>query len=239
MELINIFDIETSALPREYLDTIKPVFTANKTLKDPEKIKADLEAKEQAWRDNAALDATTGRVLCIGMASGLASADVCGDWADGVEAHREASIIERFWNWLELHLQRSEKCVGFAVFRFDLPFLVRRSWALGVDVPRIVRRGRQWHEDIIDLLDVWRMGNFDQMVSLDMLSRTLGFGGKSGDGANFGELWASDRKAAIEYVLHDLKLTRLAAERMLGLAAPRQMPQLKPIETKLAEIPKQ
>lgn len=232
-ELINIFDIETGPLPKEYLDAIKPEFVANKTLKDPEKIKADLEAKEQTWRDNAALDATTGRVLCIGMASGLASADVAGD---GVP--EEALVIERFWNWLELHLQRSEKCIGFAIFRFDLPFLLRRSWALGVEVPRIVRRGRNWHEDIIDLLDVWRCGNYDQMVSLDMLSATLGFGRKSGDGSQFAALWASDRKAAIEYVLRDLKLTRQAAERMLGIEQKLEMPHLKPTQTKLAEIPK-
>lgn len=232
MKIISVFDIETGPLPKEQLDAIKPEFVANKTLKDPEKIKADLEAKERDWYERAALDATTGKVLCIGMASGLASADVAGM---GVA---EEALIERFWNWLELRLSRSERCVGFAIKHFDLPFLMRRSWALGVEIPRIVTRGRFWHDDIIDLHELWRCGNYDQKVSLDALSKMLGVGAKNGDGADFQKLWDSDRKAAVEYVLHDLKLTRLCAERMLGLKQQEEMPHLKPTETTLAEAPK-
>lgn len=232
MKIISVFDIETGPLGKDWLDNIKPEFVANKTLKDPEKIKADLEAKERDWYERAALDATTGKVICIGMASGLASADVCGQ---GVA---EEAIIERFWNWLELRLARSEQCVGFAIKYFDLPFLVRRSWALNVEVPRIIMRGRYWHDDIIDLQDLWRCGNYEQKVSLDILAKTLALGEKTGDGADFQKLWDTDRKAAIEYVLHDLKLTRLCAERMLGIKQVEEMPHLKPTETKLFDAPK-
>lgn len=230
MKLLNVFDIETSALSKDKLDAIKPEFVANKTLKDPEKIKADLESKEREWYERAALEATTGQVLCIGMASGLASIDVT--------QAPEAETIERFWNWLELRLNRSETVVGFAIFHFDLPFLVRRSWALDVNVPKCVRRGRYWHDDIIDLQEIWKCGNFDQRVSLDVLAKTLGVGAKNGSGADFFKLWAEDRKAAIEYVMNDITLTRLCAERMLGFKpTPQEMPHLKPTETKLVDLP--
>lgn len=209
MKLLNVFDIETSSQSPEKLDAIKPIFKAPSNYKKEDVIAANILEQEQAWQERAALDATTGQVLCIGMGSGLATIDIT--------QAPEAQTIERFWNWLELRLQRSELVVGFAIFHFDLPFLVRRSWALNVDVPAIVRRGRYWHEDLIDLQEIWKCGNYDQRVSLDMLAKTLGLGAKTGSGADFAKLWTEDRKAALEYVSNDLTLTRLCAERMLGL----------------------
>lgn len=207
IKLTSVFDIETSALPKESLDQIKPEFVANKTLKDPEKIRADLESKEAEWVERAALDATTGKVLCIGM--------LADDMTDVTDAP-EAETIERFWNWLELRLARSENVIGFCIFHFDLPFLIRRSWALNLDVPRIVRRGRYWHDNLIDLHDVWKCGNYDQRASLDVISKTLGVGEKNGNGAEFAALWKSDKARAIEYVKNDLMLTRKCADRMLS-----------------------
>jgi hypothetical protein len=210
MKLISVFDCETGPASEDVLATVKPVFVANKTLKDPEKIAADLAAKELDWREKAALDATTGMVLCIPVADGLASIDV-------IHAGDEKANIERFWNWLELRLARSEPVVGFNIFGFDLPFLYRRSWILGVEIPRMIRKGRYWHEDLIDLMDVWKLGNYDQRISLDMLAKSLGLGEKTGNGADFAALWASDREKAISYAKTDVELTRKCAERMLGL----------------------
>jgi hypothetical protein len=240
MKLLSVFDIETSALPPDQLGRVKPEFKPAKNLRDPEKIKLDVAEKEIAWRDNAALDATTGQVLCIGMWSGGATVNNID-----ITQAPEAETIERFWNWLELKLQRSELVVGFSIFHFDLPFLVRRSWALDVEVPKCVRRGRYWHEDLLDLQEVWKCGNYDQRVSLDTLAKTLGLGAKTGSGADFARLWAEDRKAALEYVSNDLTLTRRCAERMLGIKPDPNvtrfqkevMPHLKPTETKLVDVP--
>lgn len=210
MKLISVFDIETQALPTDQLAKVKPIFIANKTLKDPDKIAADLDAKEQEWMERAALDATTGQVLCISISGGLDSFDV-------IHAGDERANIERFWNWLELRLARSETVAGFNIFGFDLPFLYRRSWILGVEIPRLIRKGRYWHDDLVDVMDLWKVGVYDQRISLDMLSKSLGIGEKTGNGAEFAALWASDRNKAIEYCRNDLALTRKCAERMLGL----------------------
>lgn len=205
---INCFDIETSALPPEKLDLVKPEFKAPSNYKDADKIAANIAEQEASWREKAALDATTGQILCIGM-----SIDLSLD----VTQAPEAETIERFWNWLELRLWAAETVIGFCVYNFDLPFLVRRSWVLGVEVPKMIRKGRYWHEGIIDLADIWKLGNFDQRVSLNVLARALGVGSKSINGAEFGRLWETDRPAAIAYVENDLTLTRLCAEKMLGI----------------------
>lgn len=216
MKILNVFDIETTALPANKLEAIKPVFQAAKNLRDPAKIAEDIATKSQDWIERAALDATTGRVLCIGMDAG--SVDIVGDGVD------EAFILERFWNWLELRIAHAETIAGFCIFNFDLPFLVRRSWSLDVEVPSIVRRGRYWNEFLVDLADVWKLGNYDQRISLDTLAKTLGLGAKNGTGSEFAALWESNRKHALEYLANDLTLTRRCAERMLGFTPLTPLP---------------
>lgn len=221
MKSIHVFDIETSALPADKLAAIKPVFQAAKNLRDQQKIAEDIASKEQEWIERAALDATTGRVLCIGMDSG--AVDIVGDGAD------EPLILERFWNWLELKLNRSETVVGFCIFNFDLPFLVRRSWSLDVEVPTTLRRGRYWNDLLVDLADVWKLGNYEQRISLDTLAKTLGLGQKNGNGAEFATLWETDRAKALAYLANDLTMTRRCAERLLGFKPTTPPPPPKPL----------
>jgi hypothetical protein len=206
--VIQVFDIETGPLPAEALAAIKPVFVANKTLKDPEKIAADLAAKEADWLERAALDATTGMVLAIGATNGLASSNV---WYEKTEAEN----IADFWAWLQPILQENERVAGFCIHRFDLPFLVRRSWILKVPVPWNIRQGRYFNQNLIDLAEVWKMNNYEQHISLDTLSKSLGVGTKNGDGKDFAKLLATDPDAAIKYLINDLALTRSCADRLL------------------------
>ena len=64
------FDIETEGLPESELLAIMPDFKPNGTLKDPDKIAADLAKKKAEWIEKAALSPLTGRVLCIGANKG-------------------------------------------------------------------------------------------------------------------------------------------------------------------------
>src|SRR5687768_14126000 len=106
------FDVESSAQPDEQLAKLKPEFKPDGRLKDPEKVKADLLAKEQAWKDGAALDAKYGMVLCIGLLDD-----------DGVQflTGPEPDIIKAFWALFE----DGSRMVGFNVKGWDLPFLAQ------------------------------------------------------------------------------------------------------------------
>src|SRR5665647_1809363 len=85
-----IFDIETAPLPEAELIPFMPEFEAPGNFKDPEKIKAAIEAKRKAWLEDAALDPMTGCVLCIGM--------LIGDRFDLISEHAtEANILQDFW----------------------------------------------------------------------------------------------------------------------------------------------
>jgi len=103
--------------------------------------------------------------------------------------------------------------IGFNIFAFDLPFLIRRSWKYGIQ-PQGVRKGRYWSDDLVDLRELWQMGNRQDHGSLDSIAKHFGVGAKNGNGKDFANLWAADKTKAIEYLRNDLNLVAAIAQRM-------------------------
>jgi hypothetical protein len=222
-----IFDIETGPLPESELLAMLPAFdpadvkTGN--LKDPSKIAEKIaEAEANHRRDfieRAALDPLTGRVLAIGL---LGDGDfrILGD-------EDEAALLREFWDICQAEMGRVNTMAGFNTHLFDLPFLFRRSWKHRIAIPFGIRRGRYWADEMVDLRDVWQLGDRQAKGSLDSIAKHLGVGakcvphgplsGKHITGANFAGLWKSDRKSAEAYLRNDLELTAKVAV-ALGVA---------------------
>ena len=214
------FDIETGPLPESELLPMLPPFDASEVrvgnLKDETKIAAKIAEAELNHRrdffDRAALDATTGRVIAVGLLH-----DVTGE-VEIIGDDVETATLREFWAHWKWEEGRPTEFVGFNVLQFDLPFLVRRSWKLRVPVPAGLRRGRYWSDSVLDLRDVWQLGDRMARGSLDAIARHLGIGGKNGDGKDFAKLWQSDRDKAVAYLKNDLEMTARIAE-SLGCAA--------------------
>ena len=195
-----VIDIETIAIPNAPM----PDFSAPGNLKDPVKIAAAIEEKKANWLADGALHAERGQVVAIG-------------WRNLKERAMtltgpEPELLSAIWEVL-----RGETLVvGFNLHRFDLPFLIRRAWVNGVHVPMgsIFRNGRIDENRFVDLLKLWQCGDRQEYISLDMMARTLLGRGKTGSGADFGNLWAADRQAALEYCKADVDLTWDCALRM-------------------------
>jgi predicted PolB exonuclease-like 3'-5' exonuclease len=212
------FDIETGPLPEDQLVALMPPFDPGEVktgnIKDPDKIAAKIaEAKanhKRQFLEDAALDPITGRVVAIGV------------WSDEgfhVIGHDdEAQILREFWELARGRMGYPERIGGFNVCGFDLPFLFRRSWKHRLQIPIGIRRGRYWSEQVIDLREVWQMGDRNARGSLDAVAKHLGVGAKNGDGKQFAELWQTDRPKAVDYLRNDLMLTARVAE-ALGCAA--------------------
>jgi len=199
-----IFDIETAPLPDAELAALAPEFEAPKNYKDAEKIKAAREEKAREWRDGAALSAVTGRVLAIGCLDGEKFATLEGD---------ELAILNGFWN-LTAHFA-GRRFGGHNILDFDLPFLCRRSWALGLRVPGEVFDGHRISSRFVDTLKLWGCGVHGARVSLRDLARALKVGDKTGSGADFAALYVSDRHAALAYLENDCRLTAKVLARLL------------------------
>jgi len=181
---------------------------------------ADLAGAEERhfadFKSRAALDATTGRVVAIGFCR-----------ADAMETpaiidcdQDEEAGLREWWQNVEDALCDRLPLIGFNVCHFDLPFLIRRSWLLGVPMPSGLRKGRYWSDLVVDLMQVWGFHGRD-LIGLDKLAKAFGIAGKLTEaggvdvsGAEFARLWRENRQAAETYLHQDVRLCVRLAERM-------------------------
>lgn len=216
-----IYDIETAPLSDEQLALVEPEFSAPANYKDPEKIAEAIAAKRSEWKGRAALSPVTGRVIMIGIRAPeteiLAVNLVAWDNYSELDA-LESQIITEFWKKLESAKHDGKLIVGFNSHRFDLPFLIRRSWCLHVPIPQTIGNfSRGFHPPFIDLMQQWQAGNREDTISLDRLARFLGVGQKNGEGKEVAQLLQKEPGKAREYLENDLILTERCAKRMLTL----------------------
>lgn len=237
------FDAETGPIAHEQLLATIPAFDASKypelppfdeadvklgALKDEAKIKTKIQQARQKHAEavlehankvkqaeddhfakhveRAALSAITGRVLMIAVRKGGSN--------KAVASEDERELLTDWWRAAETNYRSGHRFVGFNIFHFDLPFLVRRSWKHGVEVPGWVRNGRYWSEAFVDLMDTYQMGNRDQSIKLDDLDKYLGGAGKNGHGADFYVKWQTEREVAIAYAFNDVEILERLARRM-------------------------
>ncbi len=199
------FDIETEALPDKELEHDLPFFEAPSTWKDPQKIAAYVDKKRLEYVEKAALSPLTGRVLAIGVQS-----DKDGP---GVFEGNEGNLLETFWQYFRHN--NEAQWVGHNTHSFDWPFLIKRSWKLGITVPSGIKDGKWYRPNLRDTMEMFTGGSYGERISLDRLGRFFGVGSKGGkSGAHFAETYHNDKPAAIEYLYNDLALTQAVFERM-------------------------
>lgn len=202
-----VFDIETGPLPMDQLIARMPEFEAPDNYKNQDKIDAYIQEKESKWIEKAACDALTGEVLAIGFL------DEDGYTVIDQRDRDESQILMDTWNVFTTHYTR--RFIGFDIFRFDLPFLFRRSMIYGIQPPTVIRNQRYWDHRFIDLHEVYKCGNREQSIGLSELHRLLGGEGKPESGADFHKWFRDEPAKAIAYLKHDLDITAQVAERLL------------------------
>ena len=198
-----VFDIETDALPESELPPFDESSVKLGRIKDPEKIQLKIDEAKAKWSEQFALHAETGRVLVIGVHS------LKSNGFNFIHEEDESKLLVGWWNFCLRCLDGQSCLAGVNIKKFDLPFMARRSWILGVYVPQsllsFTAYGPRWAPLFLDLSDVWELGDRQQKSSFDHIGKTLGTGGKTkGDhGASFAELWRNDRETAIDYLRND------------------------------------
>ena len=151
--------------------------------------------------EKGALDAMTGRVVCVGMLidDGREAKEITFAGED------EARIITGFWN----ALKPGDAVVGHNVLDFDIRFLQQRSWILGIQPSRTLDTRRYYTADVTDTLQLWTNWSGNKKgVTLDALGSALGCGRKTGEGARVAEWWAVlDIDSIKKYCREDVQLT--------------------------------
>lgn len=242
-----VFDIETGPLDQgTVLERVKPYIPLEHpgffnsesvklgNIKDPEKIKAKIveasvkhgeacknherlsEEHYKAWVeaeiDRAALSAITGEILAIGY-KGDGSTEI-----DLSYKSSEKEVIRKFWSVYDEQYSGGYTLVGHNIFNFDLPFLVRRSWLLGVPVPpSVIVKDKYFGSNVFGCTMLkWALGDRGGYISLDRLSSLLGGPSKPEGvtGAMFADILSSNEAEAVKYLQNDLDMTHHAAKAM-------------------------
>lgn len=208
-----IFDIETRALPLSYIKEkeIMPSFKPPSNYKDPDKIAAKEAEHETEVMSKAALDATLSEVCALGYLSDE-------DEEPTIIVGSEEVILKNFWDLVREQVNNYGKIIGFNIVGFDLPYMIRRSWIHNIAICEGIKRGRYFNDShVVDLAEIWKLGDKNNFISLDRVSKVLGIGKKTGSGKDFAALLQTDSKAAIEYLKTDVLLTEKLARRLNAL----------------------
>ncbi len=209
-------DIESVARPKAEIRASLPPFDS-KSVKlgnasKPDTVAAIIAKAEAEYGDDivesAALSPVYGRIAIVGMMTGDTFLQPAESWLKTTWEHLRSGIMSH-----------NQRIIGWGIKRFDLPFMVRRSLALGINVPPCIWRPARYgfSDNILDLEEIWKSlcGLAPaQCVSLASVLAELGFPAKSGSGADFGKLWATDRDAALAYNRTDLECEAALAERL-------------------------
>jgi DNA polymerase elongation subunit (family B) len=126
---ILFFDIETSM--NEEAVEFMPEINAPSNYKDPEKIASYIAEKKTEQLATAALDSDLGKIISISIQSGL-EGNLITHLVGDSETPTETDLINWFWyNFAE----SSGFSCGYNILGFDFPYLLRRSFALGIKIP--------------------------------------------------------------------------------------------------------
>ena len=208
------FDCETKPQPEAYLlaNNLLPEFEPPANIKDPDKIADRAAAHRAKALEDAALSAITGEICAIGWQMGDLEKTYTHLLAVG--SVTEKVLLEEFWREGRNAVNRGDRLCGFNVKSFDLPFLIRRSWILGVK-PMDLHDGKWWLDrSVVDLRDRWTFNDRHGAGSLATLATLFGIGQKTGSGADFAKLMVSDPEKAKEYLKNDVQLLPRLAARM-------------------------
>jgi 3'-5' exonuclease len=220
-----IFDIETGSLPDSEIERIAPTFDESSVKvgnfgieKAIEKINSAKASHFNQIREKAALNAEYGKVLAIGIK--FEAGTMYKEEKFALLIGDEDLMLTGFWVYaLESYNKGGEIWIGFNSNNFDLPFLLRRSMILGVKVPKqLTPSPRYWPGDFwIDLMDLWKAGDYRATISLDRFCKASGLEGKNGSGKWFSQLLEEDKEAAIKYLENDIEITAQLAEKVMGV----------------------
>ena len=159
--------------------------------------------------DKGALFSEYGKIVAIGMKDDESEVLLFGE---------EEEMLPKFWKRvIEDWQSGNAKWVGFNSNSFDLPFLLRRSLIAGVAVPKeVIPYTRYWSSNFwIDLLEIWRAGDYRTSISLDRICKAFGIEGKNGSGKYFWQLLENDPDGAEEYLANDIRITYQLAKKIM------------------------
>ena len=218
MSDIFVADIET--IPNMDVVDLIPEPKAHGAIKDSVKIAADIEKKKAEAVGKMGLDPNFGRICVIGYAERVDGEISTSDhhlWEATDKAERE--LLAAFWEKAKMHAR-----IGtFNGAGFDIPFIMRRSWLLGVKPTRtfetVAWKCATGEANHVDIRLVLSGGDAKAKGTMDLYGKLkLGHGKTNGmDGSQVWEYWQAERMDEIrDYCKDDCATTLELLESLYG-----------------------
>lgn len=211
MNSVLFFDIETTANPDAIALLPEPAAPAN--YKDADKIAQYVSDKKAEQIAQAPLDADLGKVIAIATQFGLENqveVSLVGD----PETATEADLIKSFWS---AYARASGRSCGYNIIGFDLPYLLRRSFELGINVPVFPRLAKYQTEPTIDLMGI--LYNWGTPRGLKWVCKRYGIENPLPD-LNGSLVAEMDQETLHKYAGNDVYLVVELYKRMCGVYFP-------------------
>jgi len=228
-------DIETLALP-DFRERVGPQLErlmrlGNMRLEQQQRYLDDIAAEEERCYQLGALNAATGRTLCIAVHVGpipglefegvqLGEAEyVFGIDTEGNEQD-ERQALTGFLELLRSFDPDTDEIVGHNIIGFDLPFIFQRCLVHCISARPLVDLSEFRVRGVFDTMRHWWLGDRRSRVSLDDVAWALGIESSKTsevEGSKVFDLYQAGRLAEIrEYNLNDVRVTRKVYERMVA-----------------------
>jgi 3'-5' exonuclease len=215
------FDIETGANPENCELMPDPVIEAPANYKDPAKIAEYIAEKTASAKiaqlEKAALDPDYGKILSIGYSTGKSMiVEMVGDVINVTEEeHPETGEIakveeylseyEMIGNFWDAYARCNGYAVGYNILGFDLPYLIRRSMALGLKVPVRPNLAKFRDEPITDLMMILYNWGSDRYKSLKQVARLYKIPNDC-QGLDGSQVGTMDRETLRAYQANDVRM---------------------------------
>lgn len=220
-----VFDIETSALPRETFDEAQWEYLFRDAAKQPDE--ALREARQAEIRQQLNLWPFTAQVVCVAMLNAdtargqvLFTADDCGEGEAGegavafVACADETELLTTFWDVAKHY----DRVVTFNGRGFDVPFLYLRSALLDVPISRKEWLGYRYttepHCDLAEQFTFYGVSGREgaaRRFNLDFYCKAFGIDSPKSHGVtgmDVNELLVAGKYREIaEYCLRDVRAT--------------------------------
>jgi DNA polymerase elongation subunit (family B) len=149
-------------------------------VKDPEK----WISYDQSYIDNSSLSPEFARIVCASFIHLVETTEgITGRIKSFHDTHASdtsevVQVLQPVAKMLENigKLGKTYRLCGHNIKKFDIPFLSKRIAMSGMRIPSILSTWgkKPWEINHLDTGELWSMGAWDQYVSLDLLSESLG-----------------------------------------------------------------
>jgi 3'-5' exonuclease len=168
--------------------------------------------KQKGWKldpgeyaARAVFHAEYSKIVCVSMMVADKAVSFCGD--------DEANILMQVRGVMNNAMKESMTLGGFAIDRFDIPFMFKRSYISGVQPSPMVMYWdkKPWEVKTYDLMKMWSNSAWDQTVSLAVLAECLGVshGKDDTDGSDVKDMYRDrDFESIKRYCESDVRLVR-------------------------------